>query len=477
MDIRRKWIFYVIYRPPKQDISYFLQHLYYTIDFYSLNLGDFNVEPDTSGQLSDLLDSYEAKNLITGKTCYKSAEGRCIDLMLTNQKASLMKTDAFETGLSDHHLMIYGMFKSKFSKIPPKEFMYRNYKCFNEDQFLEHLWKNLTYLLIEPENNYKNLETIFVNTLNMYAPLKKKVIRGNSKPHFDKHLRKEIMKRSRLRNVANKTKALSDVLAYKKQRNIVVKMNRQRKYNFFSNINPMDRRKSLWNICGPYFNGKRSTEGKILLLDSNATVSDDEMIANIFNEYFCNITRDLPIQVLPCHAVDKAISRYANHPSILKIKDKCNGEQRQFEFSHVNETQVKRYILALDKNKGTSGAIKTSLLQASSSICSPYIVKLVNSAIDNSIFPSDLKKAVITPLHKSGDPLDKSNYRPISLLPAMSKVFERILYDQINDFFQDIFSPLLCGFRKGYSTQHALLNLIGGKWQECLDEGGVVGTV
>ena len=166
----------------------------------------------------------------------------------------------------------------------------------------------------------------------------------------------------------------------------------EKAHEFAKHSITMDRRKSVWNICGPYFNGKRSTEGKILLLDSNATVSDDEMIANIFNEYFCNITRDLPIQVLPCHAVDKAISRYANHPSILKIKDKCNGEQRQFEFSHVNETQVKRYILALDKNKGTSGAIKTSLLQASSSICSPYIVKLVNSAIDNSIFPSDLKK-------------------------------------------------------------------------------------
>ena len=52
----------------------------------------------------------------------------------------------------------------------------------------------------------------------------------------------------------------------------------------------MDRKNSLWNICGPYFNGKASTEGK------NAIVSDDETIASIFNEHFCNITRSLPIQ-------------------------------------------------------------------------------------------------------------------------------------------------------------------------------------
>ena len=64
----------------------------------------------------------------------------------------------------------------------------------------------------------------------------------------------------------------------------------------------------------------------------------------------------------------------------------------------------------------------------------------------------------------------------MSLLPPISKVFEKFLYQQIEDFSNKILSPKLCGFRKGHSTQHALLNLMK-NWQKCLDKSGVVGTV
>ena len=58
----------------------------------------------------------------------------------------------------------------------------------------------------------------------------------------------------------------------------------------------------------------------------------------------------------------------------------------------------------------------------------------------------------------------------------MSKVFERIIYNQISLIFKDIFSKFLCGFRKDFSTQHNLIRLLQ-KWQKCLDEKGVVGTI
>ena len=71
---------------------------------------------------------------------------------------------------------------------------------------------------------------------------------------------------------------------------------------------------------------------------------------------------------------------------------------------------------------------------------------------------------------------EKSNYRPISILSNISKVFERALFDQIETFFRDKFSMYLCGFRKGYSTQYALAHLLY-KWQKCLDKSGVIGTL
>ena len=80
------------------------------------------------------------------------------------------------------------------------------------------------------------------------------------------------------------------------------------------------------------------------------------------------------------------------------------------------------------------------------------------------------------PVFKKEDQNDKTNYRPLSLLPLISKIFEKFLYQHTEVSSNKILSPKLCGFRKRYSTQHALLNLLK-NWQKCLDKSGVAGTV
>ena len=91
-------------------------------------------------------------------------------------------------------------------------------------------------------------------------------------------------------------------------------------------------------------------------------------------------------------------------------------------------------------------------------------------------FPDALKVADIIPVFKKEDPNNKGNYRPISLLPIISKIFERVLFEQIEKFSEKILSRKLRGFRKNHSTQHALLNLLK-NWQKFLDKSGVIGTV
>ena len=82
-------------------------------------------------------------------------------------------------------------------------------------------------------------------------------------------------------------------------------------------------------------------------------------------------------------------------------------------------------------------------------------------------FANELKVVNITPLFRKEDPLDKTNHRPIIILPTVSKIFEIILFSQLQRFSNKFLSPLLCGFRKGYSTQYVLINLLQ-KWQKCL---------
>ena len=105
------------------------------------------------------------------------------------------------------------------------------------------------------------------------------------------------------------------------------------------------------------------------------------------------------------------------------------------------------------------------------------LANCINECIKQNKFPNELKIADITPIFKKDDPLDKTNYRPISILPTVSKIFERILFNQLQLFSNKFLLPLLCGFRKGYSTQYALISLLQ-KWQKCLDvSDGIVGTL
>ena len=81
-------------------------------------------------------------------------------------------------------------------------------------------------------------------------------------------------------------------------------------------------------------------------------------------------------------------------------------------------------------------------------------------SIPQCIFPDTLKTSDIIPCHKKDDTSNKTNYRPISLLPTISKVFEKCLFNQSSNYCQNILSPYLSGFRKAYSTQYTLLEMI-----------------
>ena len=90
--------------------------------------------------------------------------------------------------------------------------------------------------------------------------------------------------------------------------------------------------------------------------------------------------------------------------------------------------------------------------------------------------PSELKSSDVTPAYKKKSKNSKDNYRPISILSNISKTYERCLYDQIQNFFENILSKYQCGFRKGYNAQHCLITLIE-KWRKCVDNGTSFGAL
>ena len=91
-------------------------------------------------------------------------------------------------------------------------------------------------------------------------------------------------------------------------------------------------------------------------------------------------------------------------------------------------------------------------------------------------FPDTLKQARVTPILKKKDPFDVQNYRPASILPIISKLFERTLEEQLSKHFENIFNPYLSAFRKGFSCQSVLL-AITEEWRKALDRGEYVAAI
>ena len=90
-----------------------------------------------------------------------------------------------------------------------------------------------------------------------------------------------------------------------------------------------------------------------------------------------------------------------------------------------------------------------------------------NEIIENQKFPTKLKNADITPIHKKLETIFPENYRPVSILPVVSKIFERLMQKQMKNHIEKYLSPFLCGYRKGFNAQYALVAMIE-KWKESL---------
>ena len=374
------------------------------------------------------------------------------------------------------------MLKTTFANLPPRKVVYRSFRNFSEDSFMKDLYIKLGEAL---SADFHSLHNIMVTVLENHAPYKTRGLRGNNKPHVNKILRKAIMRRSQLKNKANKSKDPRDYEHYKKQRNFVLNLNRQAKQTLFSSVDSSS--KSFWNLTKPYFSSKGCTkEEKIVLFEDDSIIDSEISVANTLNEYFVNITTSLPI--IPwntqfCLGTDSfledptenIICKFRNHPSVLQIISE-NTHPHEFSFSHLYPLEMFQVIMSLDPKKSTSGPIPTKVLKMAAKLVSIPLTDCFNAALLDGVFPDELKLANVVPVFKKGDSSKKGNYRPISILPCISKVFEKILSNRMTTFFEKILSKFLCGFRKNYNTQHALLNLLK-HWQESLDKSDVVGTV
>ena len=471
------------------DVDYFEQ-IGLSLDVYCnyekfLLAGDFNVQ-ETEVPLQEFLDEFGAKNLVKEKTCFKNLENpSCIDLFITNSSQSFQKTTTVTTGLSDYHKMIVTVLKTTFPKAKPKIVTYRNYSKFSEMDFRKDLRGKIHTL---QKKDYESFECAFLEVLNIHAPYKKKVVRANQKPYVTKQLRKAIMRRSYLQHQFYKYRTEELGHVFKKQKNYCNRLYKRERKKFYSNLNLNDITdcKIFWKTTKPLFSNKGGCKDNIVLIDGDKIISDDAEVAKTFNNYFENTLSSLDIREnrlllsetkSESSGVTEAIEKFENHPSILSIKKKVKIEDR-FSFSEVDANGIRLEIKHLNKNKaGTFMNIPAKHLKEAIDIISEPLMYIWNQEIvQNKKFPTNLKFADITPIYKKLENILKKNYRPVSVLPTVSKIFERIMQGQMHSFVEKQLSPYLCGYRKGYNTQYALLAMIE-KWKMSLDNNGYAGGI
>ena len=217
------------------------------------------------------------------------------------------------------------------------------------------------------------------------------------------------------------------------------------KRDFYKSIDPknINTDTKFWKRVKPMFSNVNPMEQKIILIEGEEILTKDEEVAECLNTYFVNITDSLNLNVASYESnvedsldirFDTAIARYSNHQSILAIKEAAKHVTK-FDFEHINPWNVMEKIESFDCSKKVSGNIPTNMLKQAKEVACPYVPDCINNSINDGIFPTESKQADVMSLFKSGEKTTKKDFRPISLSPCVSKVYERILGDQLNDHF------------------------------------------
>ena len=105
-----------------------------------------------------------------------------------------------------------------------------------------------------------------------------------------------------------------------------------------------------------------------------------------------------------------------------------------------------------------------------------HLTNAINHTLQANYFPDIVKQTKVMSVYKKLDPLEKEKYRPVSLLPHVSKVFEKIIYKQINTYMEDKISDYITGFRKSHGPQHSLVIMLGGL-KQAIDKGEYISVM
>lgn len=219
----------------------------------------------------------------------------------------------------------------------------------------------------------------------------------------------------------------------------------------------MNQPKKLWKILKDLgYSAKSDSKAKIVLNDNGSLISDTLAVCNKINNFFTTVAQSLTSKLpSPSNLFGITSPRFRSF---------YQGKASLGEFSlrEVDVEFVYQELSNLDVNKSVGpDDISPRFLKDGAEQLSPVITHIVNLSIASSTVPNDMKLAKVIPIFKKNSRLDVSNYRPISLLGTVSKVLEKCVYVQVQEYLnsKNLIYDYQSGFRSGYSTDTCLIYL------------------
>ena len=479
----RKMLIGVIYRPPNAVHRLFSEKLSEILSLFQFSsyiniaiTGDFNYDmfklnSDTHVQdFTNLMSSYSLLPLISNVTHVTFNSSSLLDNFFLSQPDNCV-SGTIVADVSDHFPIFLILKNAKCELLTHNVAPTVAYRVINDHtlnllgaRLYEHDFSamfNDNDMNIVMENFLASLNDIY----NDCCPIKKRTVsyKDTLKPCISNEVKLSMKKRNLMylqyKNKKNRHES------YKRYRNCVTLLIRTSRKNYYSSKynSYKGNVKATWDLINAVLkpmSNRMNSSIRELLINGNK-VSDLKEIVNLASEFFSRVGMNIG-NCLPSSATHYRSFLNASLPE-------------SFFFDWIREDEVHKSINSLKNKNCPVNCVPVRVYKFVSNIISPILCKIFNKCVTLGIFPDVLKIARVVPIYKGGDELQLTNYRPISVLPTLSKVFEKIVHSKLVNYLnlnRVIFDGQY-GFRSNRSTADAFVDLSSYIYTE-LDKGHYV---
>lgn len=427
----------VVYRPPDCSVSClvddFMENYTHDLTFGKeifvtgdLNCNMLNNCPEAHA-LGDLCDSLNLTQLIKIPTRVTPHSSSLIDVILASDAGLVADSGVVETHISDHYL-VYSTLKLKRPKPAPTYVTARNYKHYDADEFVDDLLQVPWYensSIDDVNEKVEHFDANFGSVLDRHAPIKNMKIRYRQCPFLNQEIKDQMKTRDELHKLARVTKLPTDWDNFYLARNKVKNMLRSaEKAHVRGEIRKNNNNKnSLWKVtrkCLPRTEVSQPVYSK-----------DAKTLANEFNAFFTSVGPSVS-------EASKSLAAEHDLPTLsppTALEGVVPVTRDEFHFHPVSYREVREVVQSFPSNKAPGhDKVSMAVIKDALPCILPTLTEIVNRSLMSSVFPSRWKESEVIPLLKEGDPEIANNNRPISLLPAASKVCERIALNQLSAY-------------------------------------------